>query len=142
MLILQRSIRTQTIVLFEQSRKASLSKLYQKVLISFLLFNRHKKRWTSATLLCQERGVILCDSLLASLLCISLVVQREVGNSLSPELAACTLGSSRPALSCHVPLSAREEERRGGRWPSLWCSRPIPSPGTPAPWESGAVIRL
>lgn len=127
MLVLQRSIRTQTTVLFEQSRKASFSKLYQNILISVLLFKRHKKRWVSATLLCQERGVIPSDSIFASLLCISPVVQKEVGNGQSPELAALSLRSSRPAPNCHVPLSAREEERRGGRRPSPLCSHPIPS---------------
>lgn len=59
------------------------------------------------------------------MLCISPIGQRKVGNSQSPDLTALSLGSSRPAPSCHVPLGASEEERRGGRWPSLWFSHPI-----------------
>lgn len=135
MLVLQRSIRAQTIVLFEQSRVASFSKLYQNILIAFLLFNRHKKQWASATLLCQERGVIPSETIFASLLRISPVLQREVGNGQSPELAAFSLGSSRPAPSCHIPLGAREEERQGGRWPSPPGSHPIPS-CYPVRWDT------
>lgn len=102
-----------------------MSKLYHNILISFLLFNRHKKRWASAIVLCQERGVIPSDSIFVSLLCISSTVQRKVGNSQSPDLTALSLEGSRPDPSCHVPLGASEEERWRGRWPSLWCSHPI-----------------
>lgn len=142
MLILQRSIRTQTIVLSEQSRKASSSKLYQNILISFLLFNRHKKRWASAALLCQERGVIPPDSIFASPLCLSPIVQREVGNASLLSWLPSPRGAPGRHRSCHTPLGAREEERRGGMWPSPPCSHRIPSPVRWGTRSSGAVFGL
>lgn len=126
MLILQRSIRTQTTVVFEQRRNACVSKVYHNILISFLLFNRHKKWWASAIVLCQERGVILSDSVFE---CFASAPQDKGRWEIASLLT--WLPPFWGALIQHQAATYPWCLRRGKvgrRWPSLWCSHPICHP--------------